>query len=93
MSVPKTHSVYTECGKRRRALRRSVPGIAIFSVTACAPTVDVGGVYVPAWLFSAVTGLVTAYIAVWLMAKRPAIQHEIMLALVRRLRATTERLS
>jgi hypothetical protein len=72
MRVPKMPHAYAGCGKGRPTLRRSGPAVAALSVAACAPTVDIGGVYVPAWLFSAVTGLVTAYAVVWLMAKRPA---------------------
>jgi hypothetical protein len=45
---------------------------AIAGTASCTPTVDIEGVYVPAWLFSAVTGLVVAYVAVWILAKRPA---------------------
>lgn len=64
----------------RSHARRSVVGRALECATAivlagtasCAPTVDIEGVYVPAWLFSAVTGLAIAYIAVWSLAKRPA---------------------
>ena len=53
-------------------MRGSMSVVAAFAVGACKPTVDIEGVYVPAWLFSAVTGLIAAYVVVWVVAKRPA---------------------
>jgi uncharacterized membrane protein len=38
----------------------------------CAPTVNVLGVYFPAWLVSAVVGLVVAYAVVWWLGQRRA---------------------
>jgi hypothetical protein len=38
----------------------------------CAPTVNVLGVYFPAWLISAVVGLVAAYALVTWLGRRPA---------------------
>jgi hypothetical protein len=38
----------------------------------CAPTVDILGVYFPAWLVSAVVGLVLAYGLIWWLGRRPA---------------------
>ena len=60
---------------RSRALQRirrvaSVPALAIS--LGCAPTVNVLGVYFPAWLISAVVGVVAAYAVVWFLGRRPA---------------------
>lgn len=44
---------------------------ALVATSGCAPTVDVLGVYFPAWLVSAVVGLVAAYAVVWWMGRRP----------------------
>jgi hypothetical protein len=41
------------------------------SSLGCAPTVNVLGVYFPAWLVSAVVGLVVAYALVWWLGRRP----------------------
>jgi hypothetical protein len=38
----------------------------------CAPTLDVQGVYFPAWLVSAIVGLASAYSLVWWIGRRPA---------------------
>jgi len=38
----------------------------------CEPTLNVLGVYFPAWLVSAVAGLVVAYAVVWWLGRRPA---------------------
>ncbi len=49
-------------------------GTAIGVVAAalgCAPTLNVLGVYFPAWLVSAVVGLVVAYALVWWLGRRP----------------------
>jgi hypothetical protein len=40
------------------------------TAVGCAPTVNVLGVYFPAWLISAVIGLVVAYAAVWWLGRR-----------------------
>lgn len=37
----------------------------------CSPMVDVLGVYFPPWLASAITGIVVAYVTVWLLGRRP----------------------
>ena len=44
---------------------------APFSVLGCAPTVDALGVYFPAWLVSAVVGLLSAYALVAWLGRRP----------------------
>ena len=53
--------------------RRSVVACLFGSAGAlgCAPTVDVGGVYFPGWLISAVAGVVVGYVAVSVLARRP----------------------
>ena len=62
---------------RSRALRRS-RGIACGTVLVvslgCGPTVDVLGVYFPAWLVSGVAGLVAAYALVWWLGRRPGVR-------------------
>ncbi len=45
--------------------------VALATGVGCAPTVNVLGVYFPAWLVSAVVGLVAAYALVWWMGRRP----------------------
>ena len=40
------------------------------SLVGCAPTLAVRGVYFPAWLVSAVVGLVVAYAIVWWAGRR-----------------------
>ncbi|MBW2271609.1 MAG: DUF1656 domain-containing protein [Deltaproteobacteria bacterium] len=45
--------------------------IAPFSALGCAPTVDVLGVYFPAWLVSSVVGLLCAYALVAWLGRRP----------------------
>jgi hypothetical protein len=62
---------------RSRALRRNrgvacVPALA--ASLGCAPTVDVLGVYFPAWLISGVVGLVAAYALVWWLGRRPGVR-------------------
>ena len=42
-----------------------------FSALGCAPTVNVLGVYFPAWLISAVVGLICAYALVAWLGRRP----------------------
>jgi hypothetical protein len=57
-----------------RAARRqwvAVSALGLAGSLACAPTVNVLGVYFPAWLVSSVVGLVTAYAVVWWMGQRP----------------------
>jgi uncharacterized membrane protein len=62
----------------KRARRSGGQGVATavflvtpFSALGCAPTVDVLGVYFPAWLVSAVVGLVSAYALVAWLGHRP----------------------
>ena len=62
---------------RNRALRRirrdaCVPALAV--LLGCAPTANVLGVYFPAWLISAVVGLVAAYALVWWLGRRPGVR-------------------
>ena len=45
--------------------------LGLASGTGCAPTLNVLGVYFPAWLVSAVVGLVVAYALVWWLGQRP----------------------
>ncbi len=45
--------------------------LGLASCTGCAPTLNVLGVYFPAWLVSAVVGLVVAYSLVAWMGRRP----------------------
>jgi uncharacterized membrane protein YfcA len=70
--VPKEVRRDKRCRTLRSTLQRSALVTALVGAAGCAPTVDIEGVYVPAWLFSAVTGLIAAYAAVWLLAKRRA---------------------
>lgn len=58
--------------------RRARPGalgatsaLGLASALGCAPTVNVLGVYFPAWLISAVVGLVSAYGLIWWLGRRP----------------------
>jgi ABC-type Na+ efflux pump permease subunit len=58
----------------RRAGGQSVAAVflmAPFSALGCAPTVNVLGVYFPAWLVSAVIGLICAYALVAWLGRRP----------------------
>ena len=62
----------------KRARRPSCRGVVAavylapaFSALGCAPTLDVLGVYFPAWLVSAVVGLLSAYALVAWMGRRP----------------------
>ena len=58
-----------EAGK----LPRAACLLALATSVGCAPTVNVLGVYFPAWLISAVAGLVVAYAVVsWLGRRRAA---------------------
>ena len=61
--------------RARRPGRRGVATAASlalpFSALGCAPTLDVLGVYFPAWLVSAVVGLVSAYALVAWLGRRP----------------------
>ncbi len=45
--------------------------LGLLLVTGCAPTVDVLGVYFPAWLVSAVAGLAASYALVVVLGRRP----------------------
>ena len=62
---------------RNRVLRHigrvaCVPALAVS--LGCAPTANVLGVYFPAWLISAVVGLVAAYALVWWLGRRPGVR-------------------
>jgi len=61
--------------RARQSTRRGVAAavcLAVpFSTLGCAPTVEVLGVYFPAWLVSAVVGLLSAYALVAWMGRRP----------------------
>ena len=48
----------------------ALPGLA--AVAGCAPTVDILGVYFPAWLVSAVVGLAASYALVVALGRRAA---------------------
>ena len=55
----------------RRGMSTAVPLTAPLAALGCAPTLDVLGVYFPAWLVSAVVGLLSAYALVaWLGRRR-----------------------
>ena len=54
-----------------RSTREAACALGLASSVGCAPTLNVLGVYFPAWLVSAVVGLVTAYALVWWMGRRP----------------------
>jgi hypothetical protein len=43
--------------------------LALATSVGCAPTVNILGVYFPAWLISATAGLVVAYLSVWLLGR------------------------
>ncbi|MBW2414823.1 MAG: hypothetical protein JRG76_09980 [Deltaproteobacteria bacterium] len=58
------------CGSPRR-VARALLIVATPAFGGCAPTLDLGGVYFPAWLVSSVVGLVAAYAAVWWLGRRP----------------------
>ena len=50
----------------------AVAGLAgPLAALGCAPTLDVLGVYFPAWLVSAVVGLLSSYVLVAWMGRRP----------------------
>jgi hypothetical protein len=55
-----------------RNARGAVCALGSAICTGCAPTVNVLGVYFPAWLISAVVGLVVAYALVAWLGRRPA---------------------
>jgi len=59
---------------RIRLAGRCAVGVALLGAGACTPTLNILGVYFPAWLVSAVIGLVVAYVGVWLLARRPALR-------------------
>jgi len=46
--------------------------VALPGCLACSPIVEVGGVYFPGWLVSAVAGVVLAYVSVWWLGRRRA---------------------
>ncbi len=45
--------------------------VALATLVVCATTVNVLGVYFPAWLVSAIVGLVVAYVVVGWLGRRP----------------------
>jgi hypothetical protein len=55
----------------KRAIMTISAVLAMSSSVGCAPTVDALGVYLPAWLLSAIVGLVAAYSLVWWLGQRP----------------------
>ncbi len=66
------------CGGASMKSRRCSGGIAravVVSVaplaSGCSPTLNVLGVYFPAWLLSVVIGLVMAYATVWWLGRNP----------------------
>ena len=54
-----------------RSTREAACALGLASSIGCAPTVNVLGVYFPAWLVSAVVGLVAAYALVGWLGRRP----------------------
>ena len=58
-------------GSVRRSTRGATCALGLVTSLGCAPTLNVLGVYFPAWLISAVVGLVAAYACVWWMGRRP----------------------
>ncbi len=59
-------------GRRAGGTALRAPSLlAAAAPLGCAPSVNVLGVYFPAWLVSAVVGLVTAYALVWWLGRRP----------------------
>ncbi len=54
-----------------RNARGAACALGLANGTGCAPTLNVLGVYFPAWLVSAVVGLVVAYALVWWLGRRP----------------------
>ena len=51
--------------------RGAACALGLASCTGCAPTLNVLGVYFPAWLVSAGVGLGVAYGLVWWLGRRP----------------------
>jgi hypothetical protein len=60
-----------EKGRAVRGTRGALSALGLTSCTGCAPTLNLLGVYFPAWLVSATVGLVTAYALVWWLGRRP----------------------
>ncbi len=56
---------------RCRGTWRVASALLIAPLLGCAPTVNLAGVYFPAWLVSAIVGVVAAYAGVWWMGRRP----------------------
>ncbi len=48
--------------------------LGLASCTGCAPTLNALGVYLPAWLVSAVVGLVVAYALVAWLGRKPGVR-------------------
>jgi len=51
--------------------RGSTAVIGSVTLTGCAPTVDVLGVYFPGWLVASVAGVASAYLLVYWLGRRP----------------------
>ena len=58
-------------GSNLRSARGVACALGLAAALGCAPTLNVLGVYFPAWLISAVVGLVAAYAVVWWMGRQP----------------------
>ncbi len=54
-----------------RSTRGAACALGLATSLGCAPTLNVLGVYFPAWLVSAVVGLVAAYACVRWLGRRP----------------------
>ena len=59
-------------GGEADSMRRILPYLVIATPTGCAPTLDVLGVYFPAWLVSTVAGVVGSYATVLMLGRHPA---------------------
>jgi len=57
--------------RRTRRGRRSAVLVGPVTLTGCAPTVDVLGVYFPGWLVSSLAGVASAYALVYWLGRRP----------------------
>jgi hypothetical protein len=62
MRIPETSAAGAACA------------LGLASSTGCAPTLNVLGVYFPAWLVSAVVGLVVAYALVAWLGRKPGVR-------------------
>ena len=75
-----SNSVKPSGRRTRRNTLGAACALGLASSTGCAPTVDVLGVYFPAWLVSAVVGLVAAYILVRLLGTYPKSKTDVPLS-------------